>query len=157
MTETLPAVAREVTVKAPPERAFRAFTATMGAWWPASHHIGEKEFTDIVLEPRAGGRWFERAADGTECEWGRVLAWEPPHRVLLAWHLGTDWEYHPESESASEVEIRFVPEEAGTTRVDLVHRGIERHGPGSDALRDSVAGEGGWGGILDRLRAFIEP
>jgi uncharacterized protein YndB with AHSA1/START domain len=156
MTETLPAVVREVTVRAPLERTFQAFTGSMAAWWPTSHHIGDKAFTEIVLEPRAEGRWYERAADGTECDWGRVLAWEPPHRVLLAWHLGTDWKYHPEPDSASEVEIRFVPEGADTTRVELVHRGIERHGAGSDALRDSVAAEGGWGAILAHLRTFLE-
>lgn len=78
MTETLPAVTRDVTVKAPLEHTFEAYTGAMGRWWPPEYHVGGSAPADVVIEPRVGGRWYERGVDGTECDWGRVLAWEPP-------------------------------------------------------------------------------
>ena len=89
-------VQRSITVDASQEHAFVVFTREMTSWWPIdSHHIGEKDMERAVMEEKAGGRWFERAGDGTECEWGRVLEWEPPDRVVLAWHLTADWQYDP--------------------------------------------------------------
>lgn len=141
------AVTRTVTVRAGRERAFTVFTEKFFTWWPKGHHIGDAELADAVIEPREGGRWYERGVDGVECDWGRVLAWEPPGRVVLSWHLQGDWEYHPDPAKASEIEIRFVEEAAGVTRVELEHRHIERHDMFEDVLR-GVDSTNGWAGIL---------
>ena len=144
------AVRRSIVVEAPQERAFTVFTEGMSTWWPLeTHHIGEQKAEAAVVEPRAGGRWYERAADGTECEWGRVIAWEPPERVVFGWHLGPEWKYDPDESLATEVEVRFVVEGPTTTRVELEHRGFERLGERADELRIPVAGEGGWSGLLE--------
>lgn len=142
-------VRRTLTANVPIERAFAVFTQKMGAWWPATHHIGQQPFTEIVVEPRKGGRWFERAADGSECDWGRVAAWEPPNRVTFSWHLQADWRFDPNPEKASEVEIRFFAEGAGKTRVELEHRALERHGAGWEQIRTGV--DSGWGGVLEEF------
>ncbi|HEY0638110.1 MAG TPA: SRPBCC family protein [Pseudonocardiaceae bacterium] len=139
-----------IPVRTTPERAFAVFTGRMRDWWPESHHIGGTPPAAIVLEPRTGGRWFERGPDGTECEWGTVLAWEPPHRLLLAWQLDGRWEYDPDLDRASEVEVTFTATEDGT-RVDFTHRRLERHGDAGPAIRDAVAAEGGWPTILTRF------
>ena len=118
MTEQATLTARRsITVEATPERAFAVFTAGFQSWWPiASHHIGEQDAVAVILEPRTGGRWFERAADGTECEWGSVIACEPPSRLLLAWHLTPEWVYDPDPANATEVEVTFTPAGDGTLR-----------------------------------------
>jgi uncharacterized protein YndB with AHSA1/START domain len=121
----------------------------MAAWWPATHHIAKQPFTEITVEPRAGGRWFERAADGSECDWGRVLAWEPPHRVVFSWHLQGDFKFDPNPEKASEVEIRFFAESADKTRLQLEHRKLERHGTGWEQVRANVGAPGGWTFVLE--------
>ncbi len=141
------AVRRSVTVALTPSEAFDLFTAGIARWWPAdSHAIGTKPAM-VILERRDGGRWFERGPDGSECDWGRVLAWEPPGRVLLAWHLDGDWAYDPDPGRASEVEVRFSAANGGT-RVDLEHRGFERQARGGE-IAAAVGGENGWSGILD--------
>jgi uncharacterized protein YndB with AHSA1/START domain len=141
------AVRREVTVHAPPERAFAVFAERFDAWWPRGHHIGQAEMAEAIIEPRAGGRWYERGTDGSECDWGEVLAYDPPHRLTLSWHLNGEWAYDPDPAHASEVEVTFTPTGDGT-RVELTHRGFERHGASAGALRDGVSREGGWGGLL---------
>ncbi|SRR5712691_1383821 len=143
-------VSRSITVDAPQERAFDVFTDGMSRWWPlATHHIGNREPNEAVLEPRAGGRWFERADDGSECDWGRVLEWDAPSRILLGWHLGPEWKYDPDPARATEVEVRFISEGPSRTRVELEHRGFEVLGDRADELRVPVAGEGGWSGLLE--------
>jgi len=144
-------VRKTLNVSVPMERAFAVFTEKMAAWWPATHHIAKQLFAEILVEQRSGGRWFERAADGSECEWGRVLAWEPPHRVAFSWHLQADWKFDPDPEKASEVEIRFFAEGRGNTRVELEHRGLERHGAGWEQLRTGVDSPGGWTAILEQF------
>jgi len=139
-------VRREITVNASPERAFAFFTERFDAWWPRSHHIGEADMLQAVIEPRRGGRWYERGADGSECDWGEVLAWDPPHRLLLSWQLDGEFAYDPDTARATEVEVTFTPA-GGGTRVELDHRGFERAAMG-DALRRGVSAEGGWGGLL---------
>ncbi|GAB2841599.1 SRPBCC family protein [Lentzea nigeriaca] len=134
-------------VKASADHAFKVFTEKFVTWWPASHHIGKAKLRDVVVEPREGGRWYEIGTDGAECEWGEVKAWEPPSRLLLAWHLDGDWDYDPDPARASEVEITFASEGDGT-RVELVHRGFERHFTKPERVREGVGGDGGWGGIL---------
>jgi uncharacterized protein YndB with AHSA1/START domain len=155
--ETDLAVRRSVTVNAPPERAFAVFAADQTSWWPKdSHHIGEREPETIVLEDRAGGRWFERDADGVECDWGKVLEYDPPHRLVLAWQLGPDWAYDPDLARATRVEVTFVAEDGGRTRVDLEHSGFEVHGEHAEALQAPIAGDGGWSSLLKRLAATVE-
>ena len=144
------AVRRSIVVEAPQERAFSVFTEGMSTWWPLeTHQIGEQKPEAAVVEPQAGGRWYERAAGGSECEWGRVITWEPPDRVVFGWHLGPEWKYDPDEALATEVEVRFVAEGPTTTRVELEHRGFERLGERADELRIPVAGEGGWSGLLE--------
>jgi uncharacterized protein YndB with AHSA1/START domain len=139
-------VRREITVDVAPERAFAFFTERFDAWWPRSHHIGAAEMQEAIIEPRAGGRWYERGVDGSECDWGEVLAWDPPHRLLLSWQLDGEWAYDSDPAHASEVGVTFTPAGEGT-RVELFHRGFERAAKG-DALRRGVSAEGGWGGLL---------
>ena len=148
-TDTAIAVRRSVTVNASAERAFEVFTAGFSTWWPLeSHHIGKADCDEAIIEPRAGGRWFERGVDGSECDWGFVTAWEPPHRLLLAWHLTPEYEFDPDPARATEVEISFTPTDGGTL-VELEHRGFEKHGETGAGMRDAVSKPGGWGDLLE--------
>lgn len=151
-TETLAPVLKSVVVNAPQQKAFKIFTEFFGGWWPSTHHIGKQPYETAILEGKLGGRWYERATDGTECEWGRVLAWDPPSKVVLSWNLQPDWQYDPDPAKASEVEVRFIPETAASTRVELEHRNLERHGDGGVKLRGSV--DGGWGDIVAMFGKF---
>jgi uncharacterized protein YndB with AHSA1/START domain len=145
-----------LAVRAVRERAFSVFTERFVTWWPQSHHIGEVEMAEAFIEPREGGRWYERGVDGTECDWGRVLAWEPPSRVVLSWHLQGDFSYDPDPAKASEIEVRFVAESPEETRVELEHRHIERHDD-PDRVRTGVDSPGGWTGILAALESVVKP
>jgi uncharacterized protein YndB with AHSA1/START domain len=153
MTEqaVVPAVHREVTVQAPIERAFELFTDGMATWWPKgeSHNVGPTP-ADAVIEPFEGGRCYARAhADGTETDWGRVLAWEPPGRVVFAWLLTPQWRFEPDPAKASEVEVRFTDAGDGRTRVVLTHSGFERYEADGATMREQVDSAGGWGALLD--------
>jgi uncharacterized protein YndB with AHSA1/START domain len=136
-----------VTVPISPERAFTLFTQGFNTWW-IGHHIGEAEMAEAVLEPRVDGRWYERGVDGSECDWGKVLVFEPPERLVLTWQINAEWKFDPDLSRASEVEVRFA-EENGQTTVDFEHRYIERHGADAEELAKSVGSPGGWPGILD--------
>lgn len=142
-------VRKTVTVAVSQHRAFEVFTAQLGTWWPKEFHIGEADMADFVLEPRVGGRWFEVGVNGKECETGRVTGFEPPDRFTLAWHLDGNWQYDPDPAHASEVEVRFIAEGPTRTRVELEHRGFERHGAGADAVQGAVGGPQGWDYCLD--------
>lgn len=147
-------VRKSVRVKAPIERAFSVFVEQMETWWPAPHHIGTTPFEAIFVEPRVGGRWYERNAKGQECLWGTVLAWDPPRRVTFSWHLGPghdqpEWVFDPDMAKASEVEIRFTAEGPTATLVELEHSKLERHGEGYDKLRELFDGPTAWAGILE--------
>jgi len=146
-TQQTATVQKNVTVKAGLEHAFDVFTAGFDTWWPRSHHIGRKPLLKAVIESRAGGRCFGREADGTECQWGTVTAWEPPHRFVIAWQIDPNWQFDPDLSKASEVEVRFT-DAGGMTRVDLEHRHLERHGKDFEKVRVGVAGPGGWSGLL---------
>jgi len=148
-------VRKSVRVQVPIERAFSVFVEQMETWWPAAHHIGAQPFQAIFAEPRAGGRWYERDAHGNECDWGRVLAWGPPHRVTFAWHLGPDWKFDPDVAKASEVDIRFTAEGLSTI-VELTHSGIERHGDGYEQLRAMLDGPDAWASLLAAFARAIE-
>lgn len=138
-----------VTVDAPIERAFRVFTERWDAWWPRSHHLGAAELVAVVLEPRVGGRWYERTADGKECDWGRVLAWDPPRHVALSWMIGIGFVANADPDHASRLDVMFAEDGPGRTTVTLVHSEFERHGTGWESMREGVAGQGGWPSILD--------
>jgi len=140
-------VRKVVSVQAPPSVAWRVFTEKMGTWWPlATHKIGTSRAVDAVIEPRAGGRWYERGEDGATCEWGRVLAWEPPSRLVLAWEISADWKHDPSLKT--EVEVRFLPEGEGATRVELEHRNLEAYGARRDEMLAIFESDGGWSGLL---------
>jgi uncharacterized protein YndB with AHSA1/START domain len=141
-------VTKVVTVRASRQHAFKVFTAGFGTWWPSGHHIGQAEMAEAVLEQREGGRWYERGVDGSECDWGTVLVYDPPNRVVVSWHLNGEFAYDPDPAKASEVEVRFVEEGPDVTRVELEHRHLERHGDDWQAVARGVDSEGGWGGIL---------
>jgi uncharacterized protein YndB with AHSA1/START domain len=146
-------VRKTVRVNASIERAFSVFVEQMETWWPATHHIGKTPFEAIFVEPRVGGRWYERNAEGAQCDWGTVLKWDPPHRVTFSWHVGPghdspDWVCDPDMAKASEVEIRFTAAGPSTTLVELEHSKLERHGEGYEQLREMFDGPGAWSGIL---------
>ncbi len=136
-------VQRTVTVGVSVERAFELFTEEMMAWWPESHHLGGVP-QSMIIEPRAGGRVYDRYADGRESPWASVLAYEPPTHVRLAWHLDGAWTYDPDPAHASVVDVRFIAESATVTRVELSHSGFERHLEAGDAVREAVESPDGW-------------
>jgi uncharacterized protein YndB with AHSA1/START domain len=149
VTDTDTAVRASITVEVPQKRAFEVFTTGMSSWWPLdTHHIGDADAAEAVVEPFVGGRYFERGVDGSECDWGRVAAWEPPDRLVLLWMLSREWGFDPDESHATEVEVLFVAESPTRTRVELSHSGFERM-PHGDEIRASVASDGGWRGLLD--------
>ena len=150
------AVRKNIRVKAPPERAFSVFVEQMEQWWPPSHHIAPNPFEAIFVEPRVGGRWYERDAQGNQCMWGHVLAWDPPHQVTLSWHLGPDWRFNPDLAQASEVELRFTPEGPDHTSIELIHSKLERHGEGYEQFRAALDGPGAWEAILVAYQESLE-
>jgi uncharacterized protein YndB with AHSA1/START domain len=141
-------VRKSVRVQGSIERAFSIFVEQMETWWPPDHHIGKEAFQSIFVEPRVGGRWYERDAKGNECNWGHVLAWEPPHKVIFSWHLGLDFKFNPDIAKASEVEIRFTANGPSSTQVDLEHSKLERHGEGYEHLYSIMDGPGAWAQTL---------
>jgi uncharacterized protein YndB with AHSA1/START domain len=145
MTDThATAVTTSVVVDAPPERAFAAYTEDIGSWWPNEHHVMQAALSHMVFEPREGGHIYDVGTDGTECRWARVLAYEPPHRVVFSWDISLQWQIETDPAKTSEVEVRFVPDGEGRTRVELEHRHIDRHGEGWEGMRDAVGSSGGW-------------
>lgn len=151
-TLTVAPVRKSVRVNAPPARAFEVFTAGFGRWWPRSHSVSASPLTDAIIEPRVGGRWFQKCEDGSECEWGRVLTWAPPERVVLAWQLDPDFKFDPNV--ITEVELRFIAE-AGGTRVELEHRYLERFGERGQELADKVGAPNGWTELLQLYAASV--
>jgi uncharacterized protein YndB with AHSA1/START domain len=145
---TVPPLNGKITVNVPVERAFSVFAESLDTWWPHDYHIGEAELAEAVLEPRVGGRWYERGVDGSECDWGRVLAWEPPHRLVVTWQINGHWQYDADPGHASEIEVRFTADGPGQTTVELEHRHLDRLVEGQ-ALRDGIRGGGGWNTILE--------
>ncbi|HEY2552303.1 MAG TPA: SRPBCC family protein [Streptosporangiaceae bacterium] len=136
------AVSTEVDVEAPVEHAFRVFTEGIGTWWDPDHHLLEGELAEMVFEPLAGGHIIDRGTDGSECRWARVLAYEPPHRVVFSWDINLRWEVESDPAKASEVEITFASAGPGRSHVVLTHRHLDRHGEGWESMRDSVGS--GW-------------
>lgn len=155
-TARMASVKRTLQIKVPIEVAFRVFTQKMGSWWPASHHVGGTPFKDILIDPKAGGRWYEVNVKGEECIWGTVLAFEPPKKVVLSWHLQPDWSFSADLAKASEVALEFVAEGPEATRVEFEHRHLERHGEGWEKMREQVGSDGGWPMILEQFLAAAQ-
>jgi uncharacterized protein YndB with AHSA1/START domain len=144
VTDVQTAASSSIVVDAPIERAFAVFTEDMESWWPKEHHILQAPLARMVFEPRVGGEIYDIGADGSECHWARVLAYEPPHRVVFSWNISLQWEIETHPAKASEVEVRFLAEGPARTRVELEHRHIDRHGDGWESMRDAVGSDGGW-------------
>ena len=149
------AVRTSIVVDAPQQLAFDVFTQDMGGWWPPDHHILEGELAEMVFELRAGGRIYDVGVDGSECQWARVLAFEPPGRVVISWDITTEWKLEPDLARTSEVEVRFVAEGPERTRVELEHRHLDRHGEGWQNMRGAVGSPGGWQGGLQRFAEHL--
>ncbi len=145
----------EIVVEAPLERAFRVFTEDFDRVKPREHNMLSVEIAETVFEPRAGGRIFDRGVDGSEFPWARVLAYEPPNRVVFSWDISPQWQLEPDPEKTSEVEVRFIAETPGRTRVELEHRNLDRHGEGWPGVRDAIGGEGGWPLYLQRYADLL--
>jgi uncharacterized protein YndB with AHSA1/START domain len=135
------AVTVQTDVNAPVDHAFRVFTEGIGTWWDPDHHLLDAELVSMTFEPRVGGSIVDRYADGRECRWARVLAYEPSKRVVFSWDITTSWEIETNPDKASEVEVTFVPDGPRLTHVTLTHRNLDRHGAGWQAMRAAV-GEG---------------
>jgi uncharacterized protein YndB with AHSA1/START domain len=143
-------VRTQIVVEAPLERAFRVFVDEFDAIKPREHNMLGVDIAETVFEPRAGGHIYDRGVDGSECRWARVLAYEPPARLVFSWDISPHWRPETDVEKTSEVEVRFVAETPERTRVELEHRNLDRHGDGWDGLRDGVASAGGWPLYLQR-------
>jgi uncharacterized protein YndB with AHSA1/START domain len=141
-------VRTSVVVEAPISIAFDVFTTQFNAWWPRAHHISAAELDAAVIEPHVGGRWYERDVDGGECDWGVVLAYDPPNHVAMSWHLNAEFAYDADPTRASRVDVRFTAEAADRTRVVLEHSQLDRHGDAWRRLAEGVGGDDGWPGIL---------
>ena len=133
-----------ITVEAPIERAFAVFTDGIGTWWPPEHHILGAELAEMVFEPYVGGNIIDRGVDGSESRWARVLAYEPPDRVVFSWDVSPSWQIETDPARTSEVEVTFTAEGRDRTHVVLEHRNIDRHGEGWEQMRDAVGSGGGW-------------
>ena len=156
MTQAQAATVRHhIVVDAAIERAFSTFTERFGDFKPPEHNLLGVAIAETVFEPRVGGHIYDRGVDGTECRWARVLAYEPPHRVVFSWDIGPQWQIEPDPGNTSEVEVRFIAETPTRTRIELEHRHLDRHGPGWQAVSDGVDGEQGWPLYLQRFAALL--
>jgi uncharacterized protein YndB with AHSA1/START domain len=149
-------VRTQIVVGAPIERAFRVFTEDFDRIKPREHNMLGVEIAETVFEPREEGRIYDRGVDGSECQWARVLAFEPPDRVVFSWDISPRWQIETDLSKTSEVEVRFISEAPERTRVELEHRNLGRHGEGWEGLREGVGGEGGWPLYLQRFADLLK-
>jgi len=149
-------VRTQIVVEAPIERAFRVFTEDFDNIKPREHNMLNVEIEETVFEPREGGRVYDRGVDGSECHWARVLAYEPPDRVVFSWDINPQWQLETDLDKTSEVEVRFVSETPERTRVELEHRNLDRHGDGWEGERDAVGSEGGWPLYMQRFAELLK-
>lgn len=147
-------IRKVIEVKAPVDRAFDAFFANMHAWSPRSHSLSRSPRQSLTVEPFAGGRWYDIGENGMECDWGRVVEWDPPHRALLLWQISSSFVYDPAVET--EVEVVFTDLGDGRTRVDFEHRKLELLGGDTVAAREGLDGDDGWGGSLELYARYVE-
>jgi uncharacterized protein YndB with AHSA1/START domain len=145
-----------IVVEAPVERAFAVFTEDFDKVKPREHNMLAVDIAETVFERREGGRIYDRGVDGSECQWARVLAWEPPDRVVFSWDISPQFQIETDLDKTSEVEVRFIPETPERTRVELEHRNLDRHGEGWEGEREAVASEGGWPLYLQRYGELLE-
>jgi uncharacterized protein YndB with AHSA1/START domain len=144
-------IRHEVVVEAPIERAFSVFTEGFGSFKPPEHNMLGVDIAETVFELREGGHVYDRGVDGSECRWARVLAYEPPNRVVISWDISPQWQIETDLEKTSEVDVRFIAEAPDRTRVELEHRNLDRHGDGWEAVREGVDGDAGWPLYLHRF------
>jgi uncharacterized protein YndB with AHSA1/START domain len=156
MQATDTSVRAAIVVEAPLERAFSVFTEGFGSFKPPEHNLLAVEIAETVFEPRVGGYLYDRGVDGSECRWARVLAYEPPNRVVISWDISPQWQLETDVEKTSEVEVRFVAEAPERTRVELEHRNLDRHGEGWEGERERVASAGGWPLYLQRFAEVVK-
>jgi len=156
MTQTAAAVVRkQIVVEAPLDKAFAVFTERLCCVHRPEHNLLTVPIAETVCEPRVVGHIYDRGVDGSECRWARVLAFEPPQRVVFSWDIGPTWQLETDPENASEVEVRFIAETTERTRVELEHRNIDRHGPGWPAVAEGVGHDQGWPLYLERYAALF--
>jgi len=148
-------VSTSIVVEAPIERAFSVFTEDFGSFKPPEHNLLGADIEETVFETRVGGQIYDRAVDGSECRWARVLAYDPPDRVVFSWDIDTQWQIETDPEKTSEVEVQFIAEAPERTRVELEHRNLDRHGDGWEPERDAVGSEGGWPLYLARYAEVV--
>ncbi|MBR0899437.1 SRPBCC family protein [Bradyrhizobium tropiciagri] len=148
-------IRQSIVVEAPIERAFKVFTEDFGSFKPREHNLLLVPIAETVFEPRVGGHVYDRGVDGSECRWARVLAFEPPNRVLLSWDISPRWQIETDPDKTSEWEVRFIAETPNRTRLELEHRHLERHGQGWEGVRDGVEGDQGWPLYLKRFAERI--
>jgi uncharacterized protein YndB with AHSA1/START domain len=151
----IPPITGTVCLAVPVERAFEMFTGAIDTWWPHQFHIGQAEVAEVVLEPRVDGRWYERGVDGSECDWGRVLVWEPPNRIVFTWQINGTWQFDPDPAKASEIEARFRADGSEQSVVDVEHRHFERL-DGGQAINGAINGGGGWAFLLEGFAAAVK-
>lgn len=150
----IPSITGTATVGVPIETAITVFNGSFDSWWPHQFHIGQAEVDQVVLETHEGGRWYERGVDGSECDWGRVLVWDPPQRVVFTWQINGSWQFDPDPAHASEIDVRFVADGPEQTTVEVEHRAFERLVGGQD-VRDTITGGGGWALLLDGFATAV--
>jgi len=148
-------IGASIVVAAPIDRAFSVFTNDFGRFKPPEHNLLQVEVAETVFEPRVGGHLYDRGIDGSECHWARVLAFEPPDRVVISWDISPQWQLETDPAKTSEVEVRFIAETSDRTRVELEHRNLERHGEGWEGVREGVGGDEGWPLYLQRFAAVL--
>jgi uncharacterized protein YndB with AHSA1/START domain len=148
-------VRSSIVVEAPIDRAFSVFTEDFGSFKPPEHNMLQVEIAETVFEPRVGGHLYDRGVDGSECHWARILAYEPPERVVFSWDISPQWQIETDPEKTSEVEVRFVAETPDRTRVELEHRNLDRHGAGWEGVREGVATDQGWPLYLQRFAEVV--
>ena len=147
-------VRKELMINASQRRASQAFTEQMDLWWPRAHHIGKSEMKEAVLETKPGGRWYKVGVDGTECNWGKVLVWNPPHKVVLAWQITAEFQYDPNF--LTEVEVNFIEKGPKLTSFTLEHRNIEKFGVQAQEIWSMFDSEGGWTGMIKSFATIAE-
>jgi uncharacterized protein YndB with AHSA1/START domain len=148
-------VRRQIVVAAPIDKAFSVFTERFGDFKPPEHNLLAVPIAETVFEPRVGGHIYDRGTDGSECRWARVLAYDPPSRVVFSWDIGPTWQVETDTDNTSEVEVRFVADGPDHTRVELEHRNIDRHGPGWESVAAGIGDDQGWPLYLDRYAGLF--
>jgi len=155
VTGAATSVHSSIVVEATQEEAFSVFTEDMGSWWPPEHHILDGQLAEMVFEPYVGGHIYDRAVDGRACRWARVLAYEPPARVVFSWDISLQWSIEADPRKTSEVEVRFIAETATRTRVEIEHRDIDHHGEGWEGMSAAVGSPDGWDGGLKSFASHL--